>query len=463
MNFVNAVINQSARTENGMLARQSTANANVDLFFAIGASRGKDIVPQFVSALVENREWALRIAQWARDVRGGAGERQIFRDIVAYLEVNDIEGARALMAKIPEIGRWDDLFSFNTLRGEAFALIAQALKNGNGLCAKWMPRQGADAVALRNFLGFSPKRYRKTLVTLTKVVEQQMCAREWSSINFEHVPSLASARYKKAFSRNAPEQFGAYVEKLNSGEAKVNASAVYPYDVLKGVEADVYNSNELNHVVAQWNALPNYVGDASVLPLVDVSGSMTCLVGGNKSLTCMDVAVSLGLYLADKNQGVFKDVFLTFSADPELLHLQGNVVQKMHQMKRSEWGMNTDLVKAIKKILQTAVEGRVPQADMPRMLLVLSDMQFDADQMLDMSAYEVIGREYQNAGYEMPAVVFWNLNANDNVPVCFDQSGVAMVSGFSPVIMKAVLGANIEELSPMKIMLDAVMVSRYDI
>lgn len=460
MNFVDAVVNQSARTANGMLARLGSANSNVDLFFKIGASRGKDIIPQFVDALAENRELALRIAQWARDVRGGSGERQLFRDIVAYLEVNDVEGARSLMAKIPEIGRWDDMFAFKVLRNEAFALIAQALKNGDALCAKWMPRKGDDAVALRAFLGFTPKRYRKTLVSLTKVVESQMCAKDWNAINFEHVPSVASARYKKAFNRNAPEAFSAYVEKLKKGDAKVNASAVYPYDVLKGVRSN-FNSDELAHVVAQWNALPNYVGDASVLPLVDVSGSMQCPVGGNTNLNCLDVAVSLGLYLADKNSGDFKDVFLTFSQEPEIVRLRGDIVQKMHQMNNSNWGMNTDLVKAIKKILQVAVEGNVPQADMPSILLVLSDMQFDADRMFDMSAYQMIGREYQDAGYEMPRIVFWNLNAHDNMPVRFDQTGVAMVSGFSPAIMKSIVKADLDNLSPMSIMLSAVMIERY--
>lgn len=461
--FVNAVDNQSARTTNGMLARKSTANANVDLFFKIGASRGKDIIPQFVSALAENRELALRIAQWARDVRGGAGERELFRQILAYLEVNDVDAARILMKKIPEIGRWDDLFSFkNVLRSEAFAMIANALKDKNGLCAKWMPRKGDEAVALRTFLGFTPKRYRKTLVTLTKVVETQMCANEWSAINFEHVPSVASARYKKAFNRHAPEEFGAYVEKLKKGDAKVNASAVYPYDVLKNVNTNAnFDETELSHIIAQWNALPNYVGDASVLPMVDVSGSMSCPVGGNKNLTCMNVAVSLGLYLADKNRGVFKDVFLTFSGEPEIVRLQGNIVQKMQQMDNSNWGMNTDLVKAIKKILQVAVEGNVPQSDMPKMLLILSDMQFDAGPMLNKSAYQTISHEYQDAGYEMPRIVFWNLNAYDNVPVRFDKTGVAMVSGFSPAIMKSIVKADLDNLSPMSIMLSAVMIERY--
>ena len=159
MTFANAVVNQQARTTNGMKARQGSANACVDLFYKIGASRGKDITPDFVAALVENQELALRIAQWARDVRGGAGERQTFRSILQYLEKNNPELAVKLAVKVPEIGRFDDLFSFKTnqLRTVAFTIISEALKAGNGLAAKWTPRKGQDAVDFRSFLGWTPK------------------------------------------------------------------------------------------------------------------------------------------------------------------------------------------------------------------------------------------------------------------------------------------------------------------
>jgi len=296
-----------------------------------------------------------------------------------------------------------------------------------------------------------------------------MCANKWDEIDFNKVPSLAASRYKKAFNKHSVK-FKEYVQKLVKGEAgvKVNAGAVYPYDILKGIGAYGYTKNfdetELNHIIAQWNALPNYVGDASILPLVDVSGSMTDYAGGFKSksgTTCMDVAVSLGLYLAEKNKGKFKDTFLTFSGTPELLHLEGNIVQKCQQMVRSKWAMNTDLHKALNKILNVAKDGNVPQEEMPQMLLILSDMQFDQCVTHDDSAIEMIARKYAAAGYEMPKVVFWNLNASfGNQPVKFDTSGVALVSGFSPTLIKNLI--QVEKFSPEAVMLDTIMNERYN-
>jgi hypothetical protein len=472
--FVDAVMNQEARTENGMKARKSTSNACVDLFFKIGASRGKNILKEFIAAYVENKDLALRIAQWARDARGGSGERQVFRDILAYLEKNDPESAKALLPKVPTLGRWDDIFVFQTseLKSAAYSMLGDALREKNGLAAKWTPRQGPIAVEIRKFFGMSPKFYRKSLVEMTKVVEQQMCAKEWDEINFSHVPSVAHARYKKAFGRNTPK-YAEYVTSLVKGdnpEVKVNAGAVYPYDVLKGAISPYnrvqFDKTGLDLMTKQWEALENFIGDASVLPLVDVSGSMTIPVGGHGSktqLNCLEVAVSLGLYCADKNKGKFKDTFLTFSGKPELLHLKGNIVQKIEQMTSSDWGMNTDLVSAMNLILMTAVKGNVPQEEMPGMLLIMSDMQFDRCASFDDSAMETIKRKFTQNGYEVPAIVFWNINSKDNVPAKSNQSKVAMVSGFSPAIMKSVLSADTEKFTPEGIMLNTVMVPRYDL
>lgn len=470
--FVNAVVNQDARTANGMLARKSTASACVDLFYKIGASRGKDITKDFVAAFVENKEVALRIAQWARDARGGSGEREIFRQILKYLDKHDPEAATALLRKVPEIGRWDDIFVVEKTKPFAFTMLGNALREKNGLAAKWTPRKGELAVEIRNFFGMSPKFYRKSLVELTKVVETQMCAKEWDTINFSHVPSVASARYKKAFYKNATEAYSAYVAALVKGtdpKVKVNAGAVFPYDVLKGVIGSYganFNATQLALVEKQWEAMENFIGDSNVLALVDVSGSMSTPAGGYGSqskTTCMDVAISLGLYVADKNKGKFKDTFLTFSGNPELLHLKGSIVQKCQQMSSSNWGMNTDLVKAMKKILDTAVKGGVPQEEMPEMLLIMSDMQFDQCAKFDDSAMKSIERQFTAAGYEIPKIVFWNLNASDNVPVKYDTRGVALVSGFSPAIMTAVLGGDTEKFTPENIMLKAVMVPRYNL
>ena len=469
--FVSAVVNQEARTENGMRARKSTASACVDLFFKIGASRGKDITKDFVAAFVEDKEIALRIAQWVRDVRGGAGERELFRQILKYLDKHAPEDAARLLMKVPEIGRWDDIFVVENNKAKAFTMLGDALRAKNGLAAKWTPRKGDLAVEIRNFFGMSPKFYRKSLVEMTKVVETQMCSKEWSEINFSHVPSVASSRYKKAFFRNTPE-YAKYVAALVKGDdpkVKVNAGAVFPYDVLKGVIGSYnmkYNSTELALLQKQWDSMENFIGDANVLPLVDVSGSMTCKAGGSGSqsaTTCLDVAISLGLYVADKNMGKFKDTFLTFSGDPQLLNLKGSIVDKVNQMNSSNWGMNTDLVKAMDKILSVAKQGGVPQEEMPEVLLIMSDMQFDQCAKFDDSAMKMMARKFETAGYELPKIVFWNLNAKDNVPVKYDTRGVALVSGFSPAIMVAVLGGDTEKFTPESIMLKALMVDRYAI
>jgi hypothetical protein len=466
--FVNAVANQEARTANGMKARKSTSNALVDLFYNIGASRGKNIVPAFTAALVQDKELALRIALWARDARGGAGERQIFRDILSHLEKTDPDSAARLLVKVPELGRFDDLFVFKSpdLKAKAYTLLGDHLRAKNGLAAKWTPRKGKVAAEIREFFGMTPKQYRKSLVALTKVVETQMCANDWDNINFSHVPSQAARIYKKAFTRHSVK-FAEYVQKLVSGDktVKVNANAVFPHEVLKDIISPYGRSTlgktELDHLTAQWDALPNYMNDANILPIVDVSGSMTCPAGKDTKVRCLDVAVSLGLYLADKNKGVFKDTFLTFSDRPDLVTLKGNIVQKVNQMVTSKWEMSTNLHAAFNKILDTAVKNNVPDADMPKMVLILSDMQFNACVNNDDSAMQMIERKYRDAGYTAPSVVFWNLNSSGNVPVKSDKSGAALVSGFSPSIMASILGADPHEFTPEGMMMKTIMNYKY--
>lgn len=449
---------QEARTTNGMQALQSSLRKTVDLFFAAGSARGTDITAKFESAFQENADVATRIALWLRDAREGAGERQLFRDILLHLEANHLSVAKQLLPKVAELGRWDDLLIFKTqsMQASAFALIKEALTEGNGLCAKWMPRKGNVAIALRNFLGFTPKQYRKTLVTLSNTVEQLMCAKDWSNIEFAHVPSLAMSRYTKAFKRNATAEFEQYKEDLDSGVTKVNAGAIYPYDVIKSLRA----GGDKTVGLAQWDSLPDYVGDAKILPLVDVSGSMHTAAGHNTNLSAIDIAISLGLYLADKNTGAFKDCFVTFTTNASVEVLKGNLIDKLNQLSRAEWGFNTNLHSAFTNILNVATTNNVAAEDMPSTLLILSDMQFNRCVAHDDSATQMINRKYTDAGYTMPNVVFWNLAMQTNTsPVTFDKSGAALVSGFSPSILKSVLGAS--DMSPQSIMLDTVMIDRY--
>lgn len=460
--FSQAVAGQEVRTENDMKAFKSSLSKNVDLFYNIGASRGKDIIPAFVSAFVENSDIAIRIAQWARDVRGGAGERQLFRDILAYLEKHQPDVAMDLVVQIPEIGRWDDLlidYTNKKVESWAYSYYFQGLIAGNKLAAKWAPRKGVKAAKLRKIWGLTARQYRKLLVQNTEVVEQLMCAKKWNSIDFSKVPSLASARYKSAFYRNAEDAFTSYVEKLTKGEVKVNAEAVYPYDIVKGLYR--FNNVEAGHAVAQWNALPNYIGNASILPMVDVSGSMQAPAGNSKTVSCLDVAVSLGMYCSEKNIGKFKDLVLTFSGNPQLLKLKGNIVERYQQLVRTDWNMNTNLHAAFEKVLQLALQAQVPVSEMPEILLIMSDMQFDCCSNFDDSAYQMISRKYEAAGYNIPKIVFWNIHSYDNIPVRYDTSGTALVSGFSPAIMKAILSADLEDFTPESVMLKAIMIDRY--
>jgi hypothetical protein len=472
MSFVNAVKKSKnkevARTANGMKAHATSASPVLDLFGIIGSARGTDISKQFTASFVEDADLTLRMLQWARDIREGAGERATFRNLLSSLESTDPTLAGKLMHKIPALGRWDDLFAYkNSInRNQAFALIAEALEAKNGLAAKWMPRKGPVAVELTRYLGLSPKAYRKLIVGLTNVVETQMCAKEWEAINFSHVPSVASARYQKAFGRNAKESYAAYIAELKKPveqrdpKVKINASAVYPYDVVKSVIKG-------NAAVAdeQWKALPNYIGNAKVLPMVDVSGSMGSLWYSHGDLQPIDIAVSLGLYCADKNTGVFKDLFLTFSGKPKMEHLKGTLSQKMTQMSKANWEMNTNLHAAFDEILKIAVNGKVAQEDMPDMLLILSDMQFDACTRYDDTAMQMIKRKYKDAGYSVPKIVFWNLSSygkeNGNTPVKFDKNGTAHVSGFSPSVMKHVLADDLEEFTPYNVMVKTLMNDRY--
>ncbi len=446
-------------TTNGMETYKSSLNNCVDLFYKVGASRGKDIIPDFTKAFNEDPDMALRIAQWVRDVRGGSGERRLFKDILVNLAKTDEMACRALMVKIPEVGRWDDLLVLvgTSLEKDAFTLIKNGLLiEKDPLCAKWMPRKKDVAVKLRNFMGMTPKQYRKTLVTLTNVVETDMCAGKWDSIDFGKLPSVASARYQKAFNKNAEGAYMKYKSQLETGEAVVNAGAVYPYDIIKSVghgDATVAN--------AQWKALPNYMegSDERVIPVVDTSFSMTCSAGGS-SVTCMDVAISLGLYISERNEGIFKDKFITFSSNPSFQSVDGSLANRLKTMRTADWGMSTDVEAVFNLILNSAKTHSVPESDMPTKILILSDMQFNSCAKLGETFMDMITAKYEQAGYKVPELVFWNLNNSNNVPVTFDTNGTALVSGFSPALMKSVLTC--ESLNPVQMMKDTVCIERYD-
>jgi hypothetical protein len=474
MKLADALRTKNITTENGMATNSSSLNYCVDLFFTIGAMRGQEkerLIRNFSLAFHEDPIRALKILFWVRDVREGAGERQIFKDVLLYLATEHPEELGKNLVYIPEYGRWDDLLSLvgTKLQSPSFEIIKKGLDDENGLCAKWMPRKGPVANLLRNFLGLTPKQYRKKLVSLTQVVEQAMCAKDWESIEYGKIPSLAAARYQKAFTKNDGERYNLYLQKLQSGEEKINAGAIYPYDVTKSL---VRGSEEV--AIEQWKALPNFMEGSNemILPVVDVSGSMGVPAGSNRTLSCIDVAISLGLYISERNIGPFQDYFVTFSQNPELQVLKGNLRERFNQLRSSEWGYNTNLEAVFSLILDQALKNSVPQDQMPTKILILSDMEFDEAAMTsnnwrleeasewNPTAQEMIEQKYKESGYKMPSIIYWNLQSRkDNLPVKFDKSGTALISGFSPSILKSILKGDI--VSPQQIMDETILSERY--
>jgi len=471
MKLVDALQTKNTVTENGMVTNSSSLNDCVNLFFQIGAMRGQDktrLINMFVKAYEEDALTAMRILFWVRDVRGGAGERQIFKDIIKYLSSSRTETMRKNLTLISEFGRWDDLLTFvgTPLETDALSLIGYALKNGNGLAAKWMPRPNVNdrekkrqANALRKFLKLTPGAYRKMLAELSTTVEQLMCANEFGKINYSHVPSRAMSDYMRAFGKRDGERFTTFIESVKKGDVKINAGAVYPYDIVKNLKYG--NSNGAD---AQWNALPNYLenNNEQFLPVVDVSGSMECAAGNNPNVTCMDVAISLGLYISERNEGAFKDSFITFSDRPQLQVLKGSLSERYKQLARADWDMSTNIERVFTTILDSAVRNNVPESEMPTMILILSDMEFNQGTRgnWNKSAQEIFESKYAEAGYKMPKIVYWNIQArNNNFPVQFNKEGVSLVSGFSPSLLINLLSG--EDLTPLSMMLKIVNSDRY--
>lgn len=469
--FVNAVASNAAKskkdalTANGAVTRSTSGQVHLDLFGMVGAARNDQagLAKAFSVAYAADKELALRIMLWARDVRGGAGERESFRLIMRQLATSDPAVLDKLVPYVAEFGRWDDVISSVAIGSNAFKIVAKhivtAINAGNGLAAKWMPRKGDIAVALRKEWGMTPKLYRKFLVLNTNVVETKMCAKDWSSIEFDKLPSVASMRYQAAFARNAAGLFEMFKAKLVTGEVKVNATTLFPH----GIVSNIRNGKGDEFVLGeQWKALPDFLGDKTgkVLVMSDVSGSMGASIGGQAS--CLDVSIALGLYTSERLKGPFKDVVLTFSERPALHIVQGvSIAERVRNLSWAQWDMNTNLQAAFALVLKTGVDGSIPAADMPETIVVISDMEFDRCTG-NKTNFGGIKEQFAASGYKMPQLVFWNVNAKaGNNPVKYDAKGTCMVSGYSPSILKTVLTG--EAFDSMSIMYDTVMVPRYDV
>ena len=459
-NFTNAMFSNDTFTNNGAVTHSTASNSCLDLFFIAGASRNmseEDIIKLFMRAYREDKIVAVKILFWARDARGGAGEKRFFQVIMRYLAKMLPEVHEQLAIHTPTFGYWKDVFVTETPNENNLNWLATQLKeNANAnLLAKWFPRKGPWFVGMHKYLGMNAGTFRRMLVNMSNTVEQMMCANMWETIQYSTVPSVAGKIYSKSFAKHDITRYSSYISDVMEGKQKMNASVLFPSDIVNKITAFRWDEEDNTMAYdAMWKSLPNYMEGCKerILPVCDVSGSMQG--------TPMEVSIGLGLYISERNEGPFQDLVLTFSEKPEFHMIQGNnLSERVVNLRGADWGMNTDLTKTFTVLLDRAVAGKVSQEDMPTKLLIISDMEFDVACGIRTN-FDYIKDLYAHCGYDMPGIVFWNVNGRlGNVPVKANTLNTALVSGFSPSIIRSVLGG--DDLSPLAVMLKTINNERY--
>ena len=469
-----------AYTENGAVAFKTTKSAVLDFFSNGGALRSrneKSIIDVFEKAFAENPLLATKAMFYFRDIRGGQGERRTFRILLNHLANTRPDVVRANLPLIALYGRWDDLYSLmdTELEEDVFTIVdVQLAEDLNSetpsLLAKWLASENAsskvtkrNARKTRKALNMNSRQYRKVLSGLRKkigLVEQTISKGNWSEVQYDKLPSKAGLQYRKAFFRHDAERYATFLEEVKAGTKTINAGTLYPYEIVEKCGYNYYGSTpkgDSSTLDAMWNALPNYFGDNDVRGIVvaDTSGSMT----GRP----MDVSISLAIYTAERNTGAFANKFITFSANPKMQTVTGNgIVEKVQNLSRAEWGMNTNVKAVFDLILQTATKNKAEQDELPSHLYIVSDMEFDycASSGVNERLFQTIEREYAEAGYKMPFLVFWNVNSrNDQQPMSMDQRGFQLVSGCSPSIFTSLLSN--KAVSAYELMLEVLNQDKY--
>lgn len=465
----------STRTENGAAAYATTMSDCLDLFSTVGALRSApeaEIADRFTRAWAENPDLAVKIAFFARDVRGGLGERRAFRVILKTLTTLAPASVVKNLANIPEYGRYDDLMALldTPCRGQMLAYIRDQLAKdvsalsvegeSISLLAKWLPSVNASSAGtvraakqVARALGMSDAQYRKTLSALRAriaILENNLRERDYT-FDYAKQPSKAMFKYRKAFFRNDGQRYQAFLEQVRSGEAKLNTGTLYPYELVAPILKGEVSEAERLTLDTTWNALPDFAGDGDALVVVDGSGSMYW--SGVQPMPAT-VALSLGLYFAQRNTGAFRGHFITFSGRPRLVEVKGRDLyeQVKYAVSFNECA-NTNVQAVFDLILRTAVKNRLKQADLPATLYFISDMEFDScAEHADLTNFEYARRAFAARGYTLPRVVFWNVASRAlQQPVTMNEQGVVLVSGCTPRLFEMVLGGN---LSPYAYMLD---------
>ena len=469
MNFANVMKKQAQTklTENGAVAYNTLNNGLLDLFAVIGALRPQsesEIEQKFARAFNEDKLLATKMLFYAGNIRGGLGERRTFRVCLKWLAQNYPEIVVKNIVNIPLFNRWDSLFVLENTPVESamweFIKVQlmsdiRAMKKNHpvSLLAKWLPSENTSskrtvrlARKAMSALNLTPRNYRKTLSALRKyikVVERDMSANQWGDINYEGVPSYAMKNYQNAFAKHDAIRFSNYIASLNKGEAKINASTLFPYDLVREYVNEVwtgglyYRNGKLDSVVeAQWKALPNYIeGENNYVVMADVSDSMN----GRPLMT----SIGLAIYFAERNKGDYHNIYMTFTNEPHFINIKegATLLENVKTVANTDVGYNTNLEAAFDYILSNAIYNNVSNEDMPKALIVISDMEIDRYMSgCGLGFVDTMKEKFNVAGYEMPKIILWNVEARQDTYLS-QNPDVIYVSGSSPSVFKSFIGA----------------------
>ena len=471
-------------TENGAATLQSTLSDCVDLFATIGALRresDEDIISRFMRAYTEDRDMAMKLLFFARDIRGGLGERRVFRVILRWLAQNEPHTVRKNLAHIAEYGRFDDLLVlFGTpVEKDMLALIREqlhrdlyAMDQGDevSLLGKWLPSVNASNAEtvkagkkIARYLAMDDKTYRQALTRLRahiRIIENNLRRKEYT-FDYEKQPSKALFKYRNAFVRNDAERYTRFLNKASTGGAKLNTDTLLPYEIITPFFRKAVSDEERKAIHTTWEAQKNFGGNENALVVIDGSGSMY----GWDEPTPAAVALSLGIYFAERNTGAFKNHFITFSENPQLVEIQGkDILDKVRYCHNYNEVANTNIQKVFELILNAAKKNRVPQEELPKTVYIVSDMEFDCcAEDASLTNFEYAKRLFEEAGYRLPRVVFWNVaSRNRQQPVRQNEQGVALVSGCTPRLFSMLAEGSLSHLTPYQLMLDVLGSERYE-
>lgn len=481
----------TAHTENGAKAYATSGSDCLDLFATVGAlrsARESEITKRFMRAYTEDKDMATKLLFFARDVREGLGERRVFRVMLKWLANNAPETVRKNIKYVAEYGRYDDLLSLfgtpcetDALEAikEQLAIDTESLKAGRevSLLGKWLPSVNTSsnvavirAKKIAKYLGMNDAEYRRTLVALRAkidIIENHLRTREYD-FDYSKQPSRALFIYRKAFLNNDYDRYMEFKEDVAEGRVKLNTSNLVPYELVESVMNRDYFSEDAVKEMSEdeaailnmtWDNLPDYCGAANALPVIDLSGSMYSFAKPSPA----SVALSLGIYAAERTKGKFFNHFIMFSKTPQLIEIKGDdFVSKLRYVSSFSEIANTNLEAVFDLILNTAVENGLEQSLLPEKLFIVSDMEFDASLGFHAdrnTIFESAKKKYADAGYELPEVIFWNVaSRSTHQPVTKDENGVVLVSGCTPKLFSMILEG---KTSPYLFMLEVLNSERY--